>query len=124
MHADQREANTTDVDIVNLGVDEDVVDVQLDVVDLLSGVDDRARRESRGLGDPLDGVSHGQGSLGTLGAASGDLLLDGEAEEEVAGSDEQAVGLLLNLDLDETLAVGDRHGGDREARILVEPEDA
>ncbi len=124
VHADERETDTADVDVVHLGVDEDVVDVQLNVLNLLSGVNRRVVGQSRGDGDPLVGGLHLSGGRKTGSGRGGDLLLDSEAEEQIAGGDEENVGLVLNVNLNETLTVGDRHGGDRQARILVKPEDA
>lgn len=122
--ADEREPDAADVDVVNLRIDEDVVDVQLRILDLLGGVDGRVVGEHRGLGHPLDGVVDGQGGSSAGAGAARGLLLHSEAEEQIARGDEQDVVLILNVNLNEALTVGDRHGGDRQARIGVEPEDA
>lgn len=120
VHADEREADALDVDIVDLGVDEDVVDVQLDGVDVLGGVHGRVGDKDGLLGDPAAVASDTSTSSSTGGVVE---TLNGELEEQVAGGGEDDVGLLVDLDGDETLAVGDRDGRNAQAGILVEPEE-
>ena len=122
MHADQGEADTADVDVVDLGVHKDVVHVQLEV-QRAEVSDGRAGSQNGRVGGPgvhaLDGNGRGQ-TLGT--SISGSLLLDGEAQPEVTGSGKQDAALLLEVDGDVALTVGDSHGSDSEARVAVEPE--
>ena len=125
MHADQREADTLDVDVVHLGVDEDVVDVQIHV-DVSEG---RVRGNSRACSQhgrqrlPGGHIGHALSSGGTLSDTSGSLLLHSELQVQITGGDEEDVGRGLQINGDEALSVGDRHGGDGKAAILAEPED-
>ena len=120
---DQRETNTLDVDVVDLGVHEDVVDVQLHVRDLLGGINDRASGEDGSHRDVSGNGSDTNGSSGTLGSTDSGVLLNGKAREAVAGGNEDDVVLVLNVNRDETLTIGNRDRGNREAGVAVEPED-
>ncbi len=110
-------------DVVDLGVHEDVVDVQLHVRDLLGGINDRAGGEHGGHRDIGGNGRDTDGGSGTLGDTNSGVLLNGETREAVAGGDEDDVVLVLNVNRDETLTIGNRDRGDRETGITVEPED-
>lgn len=123
VHANQRETNPLNVDVMNLGVHEDVVDVQLHVGDRLSSIDARPSREHGGIGDELFGVGHCKSSSGTLAGTSGQLSLGRETEEQISGGGEENVGLSFELNVDEPLSIRDGNGGNREPRVAVEPKD-
>jgi len=94
---DQVEANTADKDVVHLGVHEDVVHVEV-----AHGNRIRGRQRSGDRGEVRVG---GRGGRGTLN------------EDTLA-----QVSHLSQLNVNETLAEGDRDRRDRKTRVLVEPE--
>lgn len=90
---------------MDLRVHENVVDVQLSVKDALGGIDNRARGEHGGEGDPLLDTLDGEGRSGTLSTTSGSLLLHGEAEEQVTGGDKEDVALGFQIYRNEPLTI-------------------
>jgi hypothetical protein len=99
VHADQRETNAGNVDVVNLGVDENVVNVKLSAGE---------------RGDTAaESLNNGIRSATTLtGEERGRAAVDG-AKHLLDGSE---------VNIDETLTLGNGDGGDGKADILVEPE--
>ncbi len=95
------------------------VNIQLHVGDLLSGVNDRAGREYGSHRDVGGNTSSTDSGDGTLGGTNGGVLLDGDLGVAVAGGDEENIGLVLNVDSDETLTVGDRDRRDRKTSVFV-----
>ncbi len=108
---------------MDLRIDEDVVNVEIASRDRLRGVDGRAGGKDGGEGDILLDISDGDGGVGTLTSTGRGLHGNLDTVENVAGGDEEDVGLGLNVDGNEALTVGDGNGGNRETRVTVEPED-
>lgn len=123
MYADKGETNSLDEDVVNFGVNEDVVGVQFHAGDLLSGVNVGVGGQDWGQSDPFLDIGDGNSGGGTLAGGGGGLLLDGQLKEQVSGGSEENVALGLNVDGDETLTIWDGNGGDGEAGVAIEPED-
>lgn len=122
VNADQRETNALDIDVVNFGVHEDVVDVELKSLDVL-GANSRFLNNNRLNGLELAVRVQLSGSLKTLVRADRVEDFSGETQEEVAGRNVNQAGLFRERDCDEALAVRDRNRGNRETSVLVEPEE-
>jgi len=102
VHADEREANALDVNVVHLRVDEDVVDVQFHFLD-------------RNVGDAVF-LEEGRVRL-----RANSIIVNNGLKVETGELEGKQV-LLSHLDSDEALAERDRHAGNRQPHIIVEPE--
>lgn len=108
---------------MDLGVHEDVVRVQLHVLDRLGGVDHGAGGQHGGVGNPrVDVGDNGRGGGTGAGTTDGNLLLHGQAQEQISGGNEEDAVLGLNLNRDKTLSVGDAHGSNGEPTVAAKPE--
>lgn len=143
VNADQRETNALDEDIVNVRVKVDVVNVQVEARECLRGqrtvsTSANGRAEVEVIGERVRALksTNGRGVSTSADAAdTGDIVGRGNgtgsnpaedrggAAQLGTGHEVQQLRLLLNLDGDVALTVGDRHGGNRQARILAEPEE-
>ena len=102
----------------NLRIHEDVVDVQLNKVNAWrynSRVVSKHGRERHVL-VVLSNASTGRSTTNSIGS------LNSELQIEIARGDKENLVRVLNVDIDETLTVGDRDGGNREPEVSVEPE--
>jgi hypothetical protein len=106
----------------DLGVNKDVVDVQLHVGNLLVRIDSGTNCGNWGKGGPSLDVLDGESGGGTLASSGGGLLLNSELQEQVTGGGKQDVALLLNVDGNVTLSVGNANGCDGKSGVLVEPK--
>lgn len=87
--ADERETNTLDVDIVNLGIHEDVVDVKVEGRERRSNSRNRrASSKSRSAGNVLANSVNLKRQGGTLGTTTliRNLLLNSKLKEKVTGA--------------------------------------
>lgn len=102
--------------MIYLRIHEDVIDVQLDRADILSGGHSRGR-DDRGLARhvPLV-ICDGSASSGTSGIGK---HLGGELQPQVSGSRVNNVALSLQIDRNEALSVGNSYGRNRESTIPV-----
>lgn len=118
VHANQREADTLDVNIVNLGVHEDVVDVQINRLHLLGG-NSRLRHDHRLERLVLRIRVQGHGGGRTLAGTSRGEDLGSETQEEVARGNRNELILTGKLQRDEALTIRDRHRRNRQTSVLV-----
>ncbi len=102
----------------NLRIHEDVVDVQLNKVN--AGLDNSRVVSKHGRERHVLVVQGNSSTSGSTANCVGGL--DSELQEEVTGSDIENLVKSLNVDVDETLTVWDRHGRNRESEVSVEPE--
>ena len=128
VHADQREADALDVDVVHFRVHEDVVDVQL------NRVDRRGSHTAKDVQRGVDLLALGGRTGQALGGGAQDRRRDHSRQDRAAstvvndrfqvhrGELEQQVRGLAQVDRDKALAEGNRHERDRQTNIVVEPE--
>jgi len=120
--ADQRESNALDVDIVDLGVNEDVVNVEVRLGDALR-LEAGVREENRRLGHRARNVRAVIDSRNRTGSLRNSVRGGLALKEQVARRREENLVLGSEVNLDETLAVRDRNRRDRETRVAREPEE-
>lgn len=102
----------------NLRIHEDVIDVEINKIESRR-VDSGVISEHRRKGHVLVVVGDTSTSGGTVvGIGS----LNSKLQVEVARGDIENLIEVLDVDVDETLTVWDRHGGNRESKVSVEPE--
>jgi len=122
VNTDQREADALNVDVVNFGVNEDVVDVQLKCLNFLSA-NSRLLNNNRLKSLELAVRVQLCGGLSTLARTSRVEDFSGEAEEQVTGGNVNQAGLLSQRDGNKALAIRNRNRRNRETSVLVEPEE-
>lgn len=104
--ADKGKSDSANVNIVDFGVNEDVVGVQIDVSDGLCCDDTGASGKSRCECYVLLDVVNSNGGGGSLGSGIiGVLELGGESQEEISRSGEDDLVLVFKLDCDNLLSI-------------------
>lgn len=120
VNADERETNSLNVNIVNLGVDEDVINVKLALVDVGRNNTRIAARQLHGAECSISLV-RGNGSAGKGTISIGDDFSGQSQRNITSGSCDNIIGR-SEINGNEALTVWNRHGGDGQSGILVEPE--
>src|SRR6185369_11301955 len=118
--SDQGETNSLNVNIVNLGVNEDVVDVKLALVDVGGNNTRIAARQLNGAEGSITSIrSNSSAGSGTIGVGNN---FSSQSQRNVTSGSGDDIINIGKINGNESLTIRNGNGGDGQSGILVEPE--